>query len=55
MTRTDNVKKIKDAMDSEYEIKVGNKRDVSPLFNDGNVSVTIPLSVGISRKDRQKS
>ena len=47
---SDNVKKIKDAMDSEYEIKVGNKRDVSPLFNDGNVSVTIPLSVGISRK-----
>ncbi len=47
---SDNVKKIKDAMDSEYEIKVGNKRDVAPLFNDGNVSVTIPLSVGISRK-----
>lgn len=47
---SDNVKKIKDAMDGDYEIKVGNQRDVSALFNNGEVAMTIPVTVGISRK-----
>ncbi|HMZ23457.1 MAG TPA: OmpA family protein [Saprospiraceae bacterium] len=46
----DNVKKLKDAMDSDYETKVGNNRDVSGLFDNGKNALTIPFTVGVSRK-----
>jgi len=47
---TDNVKKMKDAMDSDYETKVENERNVQGLFDNGKTALTVPLSIGISRK-----
>ncbi len=47
---SDNVKKMKDAMDSDYETKVGNDREVGGLFANGKTALTVPVSLGISRK-----
>lgn len=47
---TDNVKKMKDAMDSDYETKVENERNVQGLFDNGKTALTVPVSIGISRK-----
>ncbi len=46
----DNVQKIKDAMDDDYETSVENERGVSGFFDNGKIAVQVPISVGISRK-----
>ena len=46
----DNVQKIKDAMDDDYETAVENERGVGGFADNGKIAVQVPISIGISRK-----